>query len=91
MTELSQAGPSQNSLKTERKPNFTQPVVFLLMGPRFSTTFHPAPSDLHLGLRRGNQMPGTFATSQAHLSPFEVGSSRRGWGQMAQDGMSLSG
>lgn len=31
-------------------------------------------------------MPGTLGASQAHLSPLEVGSSGRVWGQMAQMG-----
>lgn len=80
MAELSQAGPSQSSLKTERRPNFTQTVVFLQVDPRLSTTFHSASLDTHLGLGRGNQMPGTLGISQAHLSHLEVGRSGRGWG-----------
>lgn len=68
MAELSQARPSQGFLKTEGRLSFTQMMMgFLLEEPRFSPTLYLAPSDPHLGLRRGNRMPGTFGTSEAYL------------------------
>lgn len=68
MAEVSQDRPSQGSLKTEGEAKLHSNSGLPLVGPRLSVTFCPTPPEPHLGLWKENQMPGTFATSQAKLA-----------------------